>query len=1097
MLRFKTWIYLVVGGLLMSSLIGEEGEKSSEKKEGELETEKEDVENEVKESVAQKLGRADLISPKKKEEMKLAPALPELVADENVPEPLPGEPEGLPTEPSDLEEVGSGLLPSSAAGDGPGEVEGVVFDSDGNGIPRVIITLPDQGGFQVRTDEEGRFRITGLPASGVSAEFLKSAYVTKVDVMQVKEEGITKVRVSLELKSVELAEGEYLLEGREVILDYEEDEVTGIGLDGTSGPGLAGGGLSKEFLSKSGASDAAGAVGKISGANVVGGKFVVVRGLGDRYNNTTLNGGIVPSPETSRKAVQLDLFPSDALESVSIKKTSSPFLPAEFVGGLVQLQTLKEPKEDFFSVDFSTKYHQPTFTHGKFFTVPGMEVSSDLRPNSPVIDGDPILDSTAFSRPTGSAALAARQRFLHLVKFKPEKMRPEPDQGYGMGFGRSWELGGGNSLNLLGSFTYESKQRYRRTQESNYNSRITSAGTRGELNPLFVNQKTLMIEPDGDRVFAGLDGNYEKDGYTQSREYGLLLGGNLALGDHHDLSATFFNFKSGDSQYSIIDNGLTKASDLDVAEDSLAVGRIESEGFSMNSYRQAYELKYRELQFFQLGGEHRFDDWREGAQLSWNAYSSQTSEESPRSYELKGSYITELGAAVPLEGISIPNIGNLRNPQSSDFIEYVTEDESGEFKLDGILPLFEKTDDRHFNVLLGAGSFQRDRDSRLRSASIKAGSSVNRPDEAIEASDRLLNDREKGTDLNPRRFEGFYAVAAGTQATPKYSGSTTLDTTYIGLDGKWDSWYMLGGFRLEKETRSFDVPGDALGAFTTEVDDVFPSLNFGRTFGAEEEYALRFSYSQSVVRPTFYEYIPARIIDLTNQSLVTGNRNLRESRSENFDINLTWEKENDFIGLNFFYKTIEDPIFTIVDPQLGGRARTFANLGETEVKGIELEASRDLGSGFSLTGNVSYIMATPTPGKVPVGSQEFNVTIDSLEGQPEWLANLILSYEHEDSGVSANLIYNFTGEYLTLASLRNVDDASPGLPNEIRQPFHTLDFNLTKKWETEWADMKVKFAVKNILDSDVEVLYEGGGGVAPASSYSPGREFGISVEGRF
>ena len=74
MLRFKTWIYLVVGGLLMSSLIGEEGEKSSEKKEGELETEKEDVENEVKESVAQKLGRIDLISPKKKEEMKISAA---------------------------------------------------------------------------------------------------------------------------------------------------------------------------------------------------------------------------------------------------------------------------------------------------------------------------------------------------------------------------------------------------------------------------------------------------------------------------------------------------------------------------------------------------------------------------------------------------------------------------------------------------------------------------------------------------------------------------------------------------------------------------------------------------------------------------------------------------------------------------------------------------------------------------------------------------------------------------------------------------------------------------------------------------------------
>ncbi|YCM46274.1 TonB-dependent receptor [Verrucomicrobiaceae bacterium 227] len=1046
------------------------------------------------------LGRVDLLSPEVEKELRLPalPVIPKGKEDVKIPGEVP-EDIAMPEEVDDDEVVvdGAGILPDFSAGDGPGEVEGSVFDSDGNGIAGVIITLPDNGGFQVRTGADGSFRITGLPAAGVTVEFLKSSYVTKLDVFQVKGEGVTKVRIPLELKPVELADGEYLLEGQEVILDYEEESAGGIGLVADAGPGLAGGGLSKEFLSKSGASDAAGAVGKISGANVVGGKFVVVRGLGDRYNNTTLNGGIVPSPETSRKAVQLDLFPSDVLEGVSIEKTSAPHLPAEFVGGLVQLQTLKKPDEDYFSLELSSKIHQPTLSHGDFYTVPGLEVSSDLRPNRPVIDGDPILDSSDFSRPTGAAAQAARQRFLDLVKFKPDKSSLEMDQAYAAGFGKSFDLDGGSSLNILGSFTYESKQRYQRTQESSYNSRITSAASRGELNPLFVNQSTLQVEPDGDRIFAGLDGNFERDSYTQSKEYGLLLAGNLSVGENYDFNATFFNFKSGEAQYSIIDNGLTKASDLDVAEDSLAVGRIESEGFRMNSYRQAYELKYRELQFLQLGGELRFDDWREGAKLNWNAYSSETSEESPRSYELKGSYITEIGAEDPLEGVSIPNIGNLRNPQSSDFIEYVTKDQSEEYKVDGVLPLFERTEERHLNVVWGAGMYSRDRDSRLRSAAIKAGSAINQPDEAIDASDVLLNDQEVGTDENPGRYEGFYPVASGTQATPEYRGATSLDSTYIGLDGKWDSWFLLGGVRLEKETRSFDVPGDAFGAFTSEADDIFPSLNFGRTFGSDDEILLKFSYSQSVVRPTFYEFIPARIIDLTNQGLVTGNRDLREARSENFDLRLSWENDQDFIGLNLFYKTIEDPIFTIVDPQLGGRARTFANLGETEVKGIELEASKELGSGFSVTGNLSYILATPSPGKVPVGSQEFNATIDSLEGQPEFLANLILSYEHEDMGLSANLIYNFTGEYLTLASLRNIDDASPGLPNEIRQGMHTLDFNLSKKWETDWADMKVKFSVRNILNSDVEVAYEGGGGLAPASSYSPGREFGISLEGKF
>ena len=138
------------------------------------------------------------------------------------------------------------VQPKDGAGEGPGVVVGVVFDSDGNGVPGVIITLPEVSGFQVRTDESGAFSITGLPVTGVTAEFLKSAYLTKVDVFQVKATGITKVRIPLELKPVELAEGEYLLEGEEVIVDIEE-EAGPIGVVVDAGPGLAGGGFRRSF----------------------------------------------------------------------------------------------------------------------------------------------------------------------------------------------------------------------------------------------------------------------------------------------------------------------------------------------------------------------------------------------------------------------------------------------------------------------------------------------------------------------------------------------------------------------------------------------------------------------------------------------------------------------------------------------------------------------------------------------------------------------------------------------------------------------------------------------------------------------------------
>jgi len=281
------------------------------------------------------------------------------------------------------------------------------------------------------------------------------------------------------------------------------------------------------------------------------------------------------------------------------------------------------------------------------------------------------------------------------------------------------------------------------------------------------------------------------------------------------------------------------------------------------------------------------------------------------------------------------------------------------------------------------------------------------------------------------------------------------------------------------------------------VDDIYPSIDFGRYFGQEKQLKAVFSYSETVVRPTFYEFIPARILDLTNARIITGNPDLRQSEAQNFDFSLTWKKENNYAGINLFHKIINDPIFTINDPS-GVADRTFVNLGETEVSGIELEGSYDLGSGFSVTGNVSFLRAEAEPGIININDQEFLGEIDRLEGQPDLLGNLILSWEDKERGYSSNLIYNYTGEYLTVASLGFPGQPASALPNEIRQPFHSLDWNLTKTWSTDIIDYKMKVQIRNLLDSDVEVRFEGlSDDLAPAEAFSPGRQISLSLEAKF
>ena len=108
--------------------------------------------------------------------------------------------------------------------------------------------------------------------------------------------------------------------------------------------------LSAEDLARTGDDNAALALTRLSGLSIVGGKFAYVRGLGDRYSAARLNGSPLPSPEPLKRTVPLDLFPSNILQGAAVQKTYSPNYPGEFGGGIIDLETLRTPSENFLNV---------------------------------------------------------------------------------------------------------------------------------------------------------------------------------------------------------------------------------------------------------------------------------------------------------------------------------------------------------------------------------------------------------------------------------------------------------------------------------------------------------------------------------------------------------------------------------------------------------------------------------------------------------------------------------------------------------------------------------------------------------------------------
>ena len=95
---------------------------------------------------------------------------------------------------------------------------------------------------------------------------------------------------------------------------------------------------------------------RVPGLNLQGGKFVYVRGLGERYSSAVLNGSTLPSPEPINRVVPLDLFPASIIDSVLVQKTFSAQYPAEFAGGIIQMRTKVVPDETFFAVSGSVGY---------------------------------------------------------------------------------------------------------------------------------------------------------------------------------------------------------------------------------------------------------------------------------------------------------------------------------------------------------------------------------------------------------------------------------------------------------------------------------------------------------------------------------------------------------------------------------------------------------------------------------------------------------------------------------------------------------------------------------------------------------------------
>jgi outer membrane receptor for ferrienterochelin and colicin len=227
-----------------------------------------------------------------------------------------------------------------------GRVIGRVLDAQtGAGLPNVTVEVISSN-IRTLSGLDGRYVVNNVPSGDVTLRAQSIGYAAKlVTAVQVRTGSAVELDISLDPSAVELA-------AIEVTASAERGSVSRALDMQRSATGVTSA-ISAEQIARSPDSDAASAIQRVSGVTVQDGRFVFVRGLGERYTQTSLNGSRVPSPEPERKMVPLDLFPSNLLQTITTAKTFTPDLEGDFSGAQVDIRTREYPTRRRLSMSVS------------------------------------------------------------------------------------------------------------------------------------------------------------------------------------------------------------------------------------------------------------------------------------------------------------------------------------------------------------------------------------------------------------------------------------------------------------------------------------------------------------------------------------------------------------------------------------------------------------------------------------------------------------------------------------------------------------------------------------------------------------------------
>ncbi|MBO9730726.1 MAG: TonB-dependent receptor [Chitinophaga sp.] len=957
------------------------------------------------------------------------------------------------------------------AGKGEGQIRGRVVDFEtSQPLPgaTVLISGSKMG---TQSNEKGFYELKNLPAGKYTLEVRYIGYspsiLSNVSIQTGKEVVMdVKMEISNKLNEVVIGAGprkvKSVTHSTEAQLIDEIRRATGV----VSG-------ISSELITKTADRNAAEIVKRISGVTVVDDRFIVVRGMNERYNLTFLNSSLAPSTELYSKAFAYDLLPSSVIDKILVYKSPVADLVADYAGAAVKISTKNAMPVKHFDMGLQ-------FAHRE-----GSTFKNSISYNGGKYD---VLgfDDGGRKLPSFSPGIFESNRQVTNVKQSEWLSAMSPVLDYGSRYSlpdmqvfanyyNTWKVGSAKLYDLT-AITY--------TKETvGYDVYLQKGNT----------DQPYIGRGNGNAGGSLLDNNKISNGQQSSEnaKINILENLTLKLNDRHQLFLRNFLVNDG-----------RRFSSVNTTHPNEPKGI----GLNINQYRTrdiVLSFQQRALYAGHLGGSHQLGTKKQH-QLEWNAGYTYDLQNLP-DQRIIHLYDFSLDSDTSWRTVRTNYLGMI----SRLYIRNKEQIYSG-----AIDYTFQARPD--FSLKAGTYNSFKIREVGRRFFRVNRAGLTN--DQFVSPNQDDLGWYNDHGNINPELLRysqqdlpnvwsstyfkndntglGIYDATTPVDA---YVGSEQYHAGYVMADWKpaAEKLVLNGGLRLEYDYQrlsgakvGFNGNHSLQPIYVSRPKTVLlPSVNI--SYVPVSSLVFRGSYGRTVNRPDFRELTPYSDFDFQNNEDIVGNPNIVTAVIDNYDVRAELypkKHKNEMLNIGFFYKRLQHPIERLrretaasdYSTALNFTNITYINSVSAEIYGIEAEIKKSLSF---IRGNLFRHLSVVLNGSMIKSStvtHGFNMiyVLDSihkkgepLQGQSPYVVNAGLFYENPSLGTKATLVYNVSGPRIYAKSQRTKEDTlwqdSYIRPDLLQLPMHLLDFSITQRIV---KSLQVKFSVQNLLDQSYRIV---------------------------